>query len=206
MAYTKKTYKKKVYRKYKKFVRRFPRKSYGHRPELKKYDKAQQTNDMPTTAYFVDLINIQQGLDITERIGNKINIKYIHINGFIQHNNTATVGQVCKVMIVTNKQQVPDTTPTATQLFSDPTNSSTSPINKLTAGQFRILYSKTIIVDPSNETKILKINKKCNLLQQYNGVATTDIQRNGLYLVMCSSDNTNKPTLTFNSRVSYTDN
>ena len=41
---------------------------------------------------------------------------------------------------------------------------------------------------------------------RYNGTTSDDIQKNGLYIVYASSDNTNSPNLTIDIRTSYNDN
>lgn len=177
-----------------------------YKPELKKVDSAQSTMSVPTSAYFQPLHSIAQGSDYNQREGNKVVIRYITARGFIKHNNTATDGQVLRVMLVWDKQQISDTTPTAGDLFSVAAESVTSPMNPRNAGRFKVLWSKIYIVDPSNEIKSFYLNKRLSMPIRYNGTANTDIQKNGLYLVISSSDNINKPTFTRDVRTSFIDN
>lgn len=135
-----------------------------YKPELKKYDNGQSSYACGTTAGFVPVTGIAQGDNYNNREGNKILVRYVNAKGWIKHNNTATDGQVVKVWLIQDKQQVGDTAPTAAQLFTVAANSVTSPLNPTTCGRFKILWSKTYIVDPSNEIKPFYLNKKCTYL------------------------------------------
>lgn len=177
-----------------------------YKPEVKKFDKGQSTYNVGVTAGLVLLNNMAQGDTIQTRQGNKILCRYVTSQGWIKHNNTATDGQVVKVWLIQDKQQIGDTSPTSADLFSAANNAVTSPLNENTVGRFKILWSKTYIVDPSNEIKRFKLFKRMYIPSRYNGTAAGDIQKNGLYIVYASSDDANKPTLTIDTRLGYIDN
>lgn len=211
-------YKRKVVRKT--YRRRRPKtlaaKAYGmckylkkiYKPEIKKRDKAQVSYNVGTTAGVFHVNDIAQGTITTAdtRVGNKILCKYVTAKGWIKHNNTATAGQVVKVWLILDKQQIADTTPSAADIFQTPANSATSPLNNETVGRFKILWSKTYVVDPSNEIKPFNLYKRMNIKSWFNGATSSDIQRNGLYIVYASNDNTEfKPELTIQCRTAFTD-
>jgi len=177
-----------------------------YNPEVKKKDMGQSDYSAGTTAGVIAITGIAQGDTNLTRNANKILAKSVIAKGWIKHNNTATDGQVVKVWLIQDKQQVGDTSPTAANIFTVAANSVTSPLNPDTVGRFKILWSKTYIVDPSSEIKTLYMFKRLSLPIRYNGTADSDIQKNGLYVVYASSDNTNKPTLTIDIRTSFYDN
>lgn len=177
-----------------------------YKPEFKKYDMNESTYNVGTTAGVVHVNPIAQGDDFFNREGNKILGRSFYLNGYIKHNNTATDGQVIKLWLIQDKQQVADGLPTAAVIFNAPATSVTSALNANTVGRFKVLWQRTYTVDPSNEIKVVKMYKKMYLPVRYNGTTGSDIQKNGLYVVYASSDNTNKPTLTYDARFTYNDN
>lgn len=177
-----------------------------YKPEVKKYDKGQSAYSAGTTAGVILINDMAQGDTSATREGNKILCRYVTAKGWIKHNNTATDGQVVKVWLIQDKQQIGDTSPTAANIFTVAANSIISPLNNDSAGRFKILWSKTYVIDPSNEIKPFNLYKRINIPTRFNGTASGDIQKNGLYIVYASSDNTNKPELTIDIRTAYIDN
>lgn len=213
MVYTRRKVGRRTYRRRNRGPKRTYRRAYAQRgrrspfsPELKKVDLGQSDYSAGTTAGVIHVNAITQGDDYNQREGSKVVIRYVNARGWIKHNNTATDGQVVRVWLILDRQQVADSSPTAANIFTTAANSVTSPLNPSTVGRFRILWSKTYTVDPSNEIRPVFMGKKLFVASRFNGTANTDIQKNGLYIVYASSDNTNKPTLTLDVRTSYNDN
>jgi len=209
--YKRKTFRRKVFRRKPKTL---AQKAYRmaksikrtYKPEVKKSDKGQSTYNVGTVAGVIPVTSIAQGDDNLTRSAHKILVKSVVAKGWIKHNNTASDGQVVKVWLIQDKQQVGDTAPTAANIFTVQGNSVTSPLNPDTVGRFKILWSKTFILDPSNEIKTMYMFKRLSLPVRYNGATISDIQKNGLYILYASSDDANKPTLTIDIRTSFYDN
>lgn len=177
-----------------------------YRPEYKKIDLGAVANDVGTTANTQLLHGIAQGDTNITRNGNNILIKSVSMKGWIQHNNTATVGQMVKMWLIADKQQIGDTTPTAADIWQVAASSVTAPLNRDTTGRFKILWSKTYTVDPGNEIRPIYMYKRLTHPVKYNGTTGADIQKNGLYLFMASTDDTNKPQVNTNIRTTFLDN
>jgi len=109
-----------------------------YHPEVKKFDVGPYTAvSVGTAATVYTLTNIGQGDTITTRQGNKILVKYLAIQGYLQHNNSSTIGQYVKIYLILDKQQVGDTQPTGLQIFE--TNGVLSYLNAGNVGRFKIL-------------------------------------------------------------------
>ena len=78
-----------------------------------------------------------------------------------------------------------------------------------TLGRFNILWRRQYTLDSNsagNNAKQIKLFKRFNFHARYNGTASTDIQKNGLYLCIITSEPSLYPTVSFQSRISYHDN
>lgn len=174
-----------------------------YRPEYKKYDTSASTS-AGTSSTVTTIVDIAQGDTVATRNANRILVKKIQLQGTVQHNNTSTVGQYVKVYLIQDKQQIGDTAPVENDVFdASGINAFLSPN---TVGRFKILKCFKIIVDPSNECKAINLFKRTTIPVTFNGTASTDIQKNGLYLFMKSDDNTNKPVINWRCRVVFVDN
>lgn len=162
------------------------------------------------TGSILNLVGIAQGDDDNQRNGNSIKLKRITIKGTIAHDNGTSVKPgVVKLWIIRDKQQQADTSPTYTEVFDE--NSIHPFLNPDNVGRFQILASRTINL---SDTSILKKTFSVsvpfkNLHVRYNGSATSDIQRNGIYMLYISSNNSaggSGPYFQGQSRVYYYDN
>lgn len=156
-----------------------------------------------TTPAVVQLNAIAVGDAEGSRTGNSILQKYVYMKVTTKLNVSSNYSRL-RLVLVQDKQQVGDTSPSYTDVYE-----SASPmalINKLTVGRYSILYDRTFNLDANNaqllQDKYIPINNHA----RYNGTASTDIQKNGLYLMYISDDNTNQPTISVNARLCYIDN
>jgi len=179
--------------------------SYAPRPELKKKDFAKSDYNVNTTVTVVPINGIAQALTSTGRIGNKIQNKWFSLNGYVKHNNTATDGQMVKIWLIRDNQQRADIAITGADFLQEPANAVLSSLSADAPSKVKILATRSIMVDPSNEMKLVKIFKKLYFPTWFNGVNDTDYQKSMVYLVFASSDTTNKPVFSFTARHCYTD-
>lgn len=176
--------------------------------ELKKFD-ASSTGNLPDTGSVLSLNSIAQGDDITQRSGNSILVRSVDCRFLFQRDPAAAGAnkvQLCRVSLVMDKQQISDTSPTHSDIY-DGTGPLTH-LNKLNVGRFTILWSRVFILDNDSKfSKVMKCHKKMRHHVRYNGSATTDIQKGGLYFVFSSDQSTTDfPAYQLDSRVSYYDN
>lgn len=155
------------------------------------------------------LCAIPQGDNSTQRTGNSILVRSFYMRGNMAINPSVTSNTRISLMLVQDKQQIADTTPTAADILTNG-NDPDSLLATNTAGRFKVLWRKTYTLLPqtSGSRNAVDIHKYFNLYShvRFNGTSSTDIQKGGYYLVFVSSEITNFPSITFNTRLGYHDN
>lgn len=173
--------------------------------ELYKLDTA-ITGSLPDTAGVNSLVAIAQGDGVNARTGNSIFVRSINWKGQCFRTTSGNAGQTVKLALIMDTQQVGDTAPA----FSDIYQSTTpySHLNSSNVGRFKVLASKIICLSSTGELiKNFEINVPMRHHVRYNGTASTDIQKGGLYVAYVSDQvTTNYPSLQSTVRVSYHDN
>jgi len=157
----------------------------------------------------ITLLNgMSQGDGANTRSGNSILVRNITIKGFMEINGAVTGNTRIMIALVQDSQQISDTLPTVGDIFASATNPY-SLLNTGNLGRFKVLkrwhYNLTPVAGGQN-VKALEYYKSVYFHTRYNGASTTDIQKNGLYLVYITSENTNHPNIDMNVRVGYHDN
>lgn len=157
----------------------------------------------------ISLTSIAQGDNTTNRAGNQIAVKYITGSAQVQLNDT-TVPTWARCMIVQDKQTVADTIPSLSDILTDVALTSiiSSPLNINTVGRFKVLYDRVIRMDAgSGVLNRFKWYLRPNTVVRFNGSASTDIQKNGLFLyIFTNKDNVNDPvTVEGYVRTGYSD-
>lgn len=154
-----------------------------------------------------NLCDIAQNDTDTGRTGNSILLRNIYIRGLIEINPSVTANSRVLICVVQDTQQVNDTTPVVLDVFK--TNSPESMLAMNSAGRFKILYRKTHVLSPAaGGRNAIEFNKYFSMRQhvRYNGPANTDIQKNGYYLLVMTSEVVNYPSVSLTSRIGYHDN
>lgn len=158
-----------------------------------------------TTPTITHLTGIAQGDSEQGRTGNGILVRSISFKYAVQMHASA-VATGFRIILLQDKQQVGDTAPTAAAIL-ETTTSPWSLLQRDQAGRFKILYSRIHTLS-SNGKEIISVEKHMKMYShvRYNGSASTDVQKNGLYLVCLSDQATNTPTFGGMFRVNYHDN
>lgn len=174
--------------------------------EMLKKDVTESGTPVTTAgAYSVNLSPIAQGDGPSDRTGNSVFARSLNIKGQIIFNASGSTTQFMRVAVVLDTQQVGDTSPAYTDLYSSAAYN--AHVNVNTAGRFKILYSKTIETDSVNNlARPLLINIPMRHHIRFNGTASTDIQKGGIYILASGSEATNGPYIRYESRLSYHDN
>jgi len=157
------------------------------KPEIKYWDTAISAANLPVTGTVDHITNIDQGDTVSTRTGNAVNIVSVTLKGTIVQ---AQNGSFYRVALVQDKQQVADTAPTASAIFSDGI-ASANPVTAVptiaNASRFNVLWMSKIydgaVINSGNQIPYYEMTKKLNLKVIFNGVAGTDIEKNGLYVV-----------------------
>ena len=150
------------------------------------------SQSITSTGYTSHLTGVATGDDNNQRTGMSIFARSLFGRLSFVHNSAGNAVQHIRVMIVKDKQQVSDTNPAIGDLLNsiDPW----SPLDTDDKGRFQVLYDRFISVTTEKPSINLKVLRKMRQHIRYNGGATTDIQKNGLYLMMVSSTTANHPT------------
>lgn len=175
--------------------------------EMLHVDKTYSSNTISGTGYVYNLTGIAQGDGINQRTGNSILVRNLTYRLKFEINSSVTADTTILFALVWDTQQVGDTSPAITDIFASATPETLLATGTL--GRFKIILRKHILLTPASGGKpAIVMHNNLNLYKhtRYNGVNDTDIQRNGLYLVMVSSESTNLPTITGTVRLGYHDN
>lgn len=149
---------------------------------------------------------IAQGDTTSSRTGNSVLMKNLFGRMVVVADASEANNSWVRIMIVKDKQQVGDTDPGVTSILA--TSTPLSPLNRNTAGRFQILYDKLINLSVLQGATIrtLKMNIPINCHARYNGTASSDIQKNGIYLVLVGNEVTTTPDCEYYFRLNYYDN
>lgn len=160
------------------------------------------------TATIDSIVAIAQNDTVSTRTGNSILLKNIYFRGSLAINSAVTSNTRITLVLLKDTQQVSDVAPTLADIFTSPTDPDTL-LSIPSAGRFKIIWRKTYVLTPvSGGKNAFDISKyiKCYDHIRFNGINSTDIQKNGYYFAQISSEVVNFPTTSFNFRVGYHDN
>lgn len=151
--------------------------------------------------------SLAQGDTMTGRTGNSILAKSLAMNGYMIINPSVSSNTRVSLILFTDKQQVADSSVAITTLLAS--NEPHSLLNTETLGRFNIIWRKDYVLQPASsgkDTFNIKRFTPLNFHIRYNGTGSADIQKNGLYLAMVTSESTNFPSIEINTRLNYHDN
>lgn len=159
-----------------------------------------------------DIFSVNQiavGDQTGQRTGNSILVRSLYLKGYLQINSAVLAVTRVSLCLVQDLQQISDTTPSITDIFTSisPEGIVKTGATTNTAGRFKILWRQNYSL-VQGQTPNININKFWKLYShvKFNGSAATDVQKNGYYLVMMTSEITNFPTISINARLGYYDN
>lgn len=159
---------------------------------------------VPNTGVVTLLNGMAQNDTSSGRTGNSILMRNVFLRlGFQQHPSATST--TYRVMLVLDTQQVGDVSPSVGNILESV--NVYSPLATDSAGRFKIMKNWFFNTNTVSTTyKSINLYKQFRFHTRYNGPANTDIQKNGLYLVLLSNEPTNQPTCAFTWKVGYHDN
>lgn len=171
--------------------------------EVYKFDSTANP-EADSTGSITHLTPIAQGDDDGNRTGNSILAKYLWLQLLVTMGGSAT-DTTYRVIVFIDRQQISDTTPAIGDVLE--ATALTAPLNNLTVGRFTILYDRVHNVCTSSiRTRQHRLYFRLQKHIRYNGAAGSDIQRNGVFLMIFSNEPTNDPAATMRWRIGYYDN
>ena len=172
--------------------------------EKYKIDTAYSTT-VGTTANVALLNNIATGDTANTRTGISVLLKYAYISLTFNRSTSATTAySQLRMLLVQDTEQVGDTSPVYSDVMEGGLSSSI--LNRDNMGRFTILLDKQLNLTANTPAIMVKEMVPLNFHARYNGTASTDIEKNGVYLMLVSSDNTNQVGVVGVCRVAYYDN
>lgn len=167
------------------------------------YSGASVTN----TGSVTQLTAVAQGDTDLTRNGNSIKPLSLLMKGEIQMSTSAS-NSVVRVMVFKDTQQVADTSPSVGDVLDGSfTNLYLAPLNNETVGRFKVIYDKLFRLNIQGKSSaIINVYKKLYGHVRFNGSASTDIQKGGIYLLVVGDEPTNIPSITLQTRICYSDN
>lgn len=162
----------------------------------------QVTNSVSTLSSNLTAVSV--GDLNSNRTGLSILAKSVQVKGYFLY-ASGTTGTRITMMLVRDEQQISDTVPIWSDIHFADINGF---LNPNSIGRFTILKKQTFEQD--NAVNEIHVDMYCPLDHhvRYNGTASTDIQRGGVYLVMISNKvaGVTAPTAALNSRLTFYDN
>lgn len=184
-------------------------------PEIKQKDIDIGAANIATTGSSTNLTAIAQGDNYDGRTGLAINVTSVALRGVFGYAADSPTSGIARFALVQALQQVTDTDATPSDVFDSSGSAVLALPNHNQVGKFKILWVsrpydlRRLLLDSdvtsaSTETNLLEYNWAGNIKVNFNGSASTDIEKNGIYFMIL---NDSTATLDFSgfARLSYTD-
>lgn len=150
---------------------------------------------------------IAQGDSHATREGLKITVKSFFMRMRVAlGSGSAQASQTLRLILFRDNQQISDSTPAVGDILE--TIDFDSPLALTNGGRFTVLMDKLVTINrASAEQRHFKVYKRLNSQVRFNGASSTDVQKNGLYLLYLSDINaiSQPPLIKYRTRVAYTD-
>uniref|UniRef100_UPI0040473BDD hypothetical protein n=1 Tax=Rheinheimera sp. TaxID=1869214 RepID=UPI0040473BDD len=116
---------------------------------------------------------------------------------------SATTGDSCRFILFRWKAPTLGSAPGASTILSSTTNVD-SPYNRDFRESLVVLMDKKFDCSTQNGTRTLRLRKMLNnVATTFNGTASTDWNENAIFFLVLFQENTNKTTMNYYSRVTY---
>ena len=199
----------------------------GISPELKYLDVTLSALNVTDTSGAVQSLNtLAQGDGIGDRTGNKVRYKSIQIDFQIDTAGGSLgalplASEASRMYVIQDKQQVSDTAPAPSDMFENPALVYSPRLNKVNQGRFKILFDSgpvshamiasqftpvaTLTAFPPTDRPHRGFYRRFDIPVTFNGTASTDIQKNGLYAVWLTNVAGDTVDYGGNSRIRFID-
>lgn len=153
------------------------------------------------------LSNMAQGDTDSTRTGNSVLARSLTYRLKFDISSSVSHSSQVNFVLFWDTQQVGDTSPAYTDIFSSAIPEALMNLN--TAGRFKIIKRQLISLTPATGGRpSIEVHGTFDFRKhiRFNGTASTDIQKNGLYVAFISNEATNTPNVTGLIRLGYHDN
>jgi len=188
--------------------------------EVKVNDVSDTGTVVTNAGTVVNLSNIAQGTDISQRTGDSILLRHFRL-GFYVRANATKLTNLCRILVIRdNEQDGVDPTPAQITSLTGTTIAPIGPFNYFMAQpandrthRFEILYDHIAHPVVQSEAEIEPVifektysNGDKHILFDDTAAADASNREGALFLYMISEDATLGPTVTYSARVMYCDN
>lgn len=188
-------------------------------PEVKFLDGFQSFTNIGDPGSIDLITEVAEGTGIGQRIGDEIRVKNIAISGRFLANAVvqAAVGSAYRLAVVVDKQQVSDTNPAVSDIF-DPVRPEALNVSLNALKSFKVLWMSQVFYPNmmhinSNISSLgaptqgfaFEHNIVCDIKVRFNGPLGTDIESNGIYFCIISTDTNDTLDVDSYYRVGYID-
>ncbi len=169
--------------------------------EWKLTDDQQTIN--PSNAGEVQQITfIAQGNTVVTRVGKSVTVKQLNLGFYITKHATPNVTAL-RILVFIDSQQEIDAKSSVTAVLD--TASVLSPLNRFRIKRYKILFDRLYALETNHESFLVRKSIKLDFAMIFNGAASTDLDKNGLFMLAISDEATNKPTVVMYHRTYFTD-
>lgn len=169
-------------------------------------DQQATAQTITTSAFVLSFHGIAQGDTIDARTGQSILLKTIQFKANLTKHASVTTDRV-RIIVFIDTQQVSDTNPVIGDVLDTSTSYSTAPLNSANLGRFRMLYDKCYAITSERPTLKLNIFRRFYKHHvRYNGSASTDINKGGIYIMILGGEASNGPSMNYSARTTFYDN
>ncbi len=174
------------------------------KPEWKTNDTG-LTQASLTTSGTINLIpGIAQGVLSSQRVGKKCTLVKMNATFHCVMASSATTDTaMIRCIIYRDKQQGVDAKMTPTLLLE--TVHPMSQLNTFRIKRTGIIYDKLFMIRENRKGLVWRFSKKMNIAQIYNGALGSDIDKNGIFILLIADQGTDLPVFSYNIRFYYTD-
>ncbi len=177
-----------------------------------KYKDGSGAGVVSTTAGLVtNLTNIANGSEESQRNGDKVRAKSIHIKGRCFHNASGSAAQTMRLLLIQDRANPNPGTTDPLVTGANYGVLATADINSLTANEqrtrYKILAERYYNVNlTAMQSRQVNIYKSLDIPIQFQDATTELVVKNNLWLVTLSTEATNSPSFSIKWRLRYIDN
>ena len=175
------------------------------RPEVQLIDIDIQKLNITSAGTVVHLNAVAEGSDITQRVGDEMTSLSYNMKGAFNYSGI-TSGKYYRICVVEDRQQISDTLPTCGDVFSD-TRPQSLFQTIVQRHRFKILHMGKLVdggkVNLGGQSPTFAHYLKYKKIVKFNAGASSDIQKNGVYMLILTDDNANTVDFLGNSRLAF---
>lgn len=178
------------------------------RPEVKRYDQSPNGATVPSTGTLVQLNQIAQGTGDSQRVGNRVYLRYLRFAAAIVQNPTTYTSGTVRFLIFVDTEGNPANPPTLANVleFDTAGNGLVSPIDSDYTQRYTVLMDKRISVSATGPEELtFKKFRKLNVISSWSGSSATAYDKHSIWLLMVSGVPADGPSVIYSSRIAFVD-